>query len=235
MKSGSGRSLAEWAARLLDRDERDAVLGDLSESGESSGRALLDILGLVIRRHAALWNDWRPWFAALIVALPATLLLIGVSFYVSCTYQRLVHPMAFDERALTGHQGFLLLCQTMLLLLWSWACGFVVGSASRRTLWASVASSLSVCSFCLARFGEAPVPALCLLLFLPPAILGARQSLRIPQIRSVPAFTLATVVTVLMISLWSNGSLWTPNWALLGPAWCVAIMARQPRAVFRAR
>jgi len=42
------------AARLLAADERDAVLGDLAESGESDVHALRGVLGLVVRRHLSL-------------------------------------------------------------------------------------------------------------------------------------------------------------------------------------
>ena len=42
--------LLEVAARLLERDEREAVLGDVQETGEGAWRGLLDVLGLVVRR-----------------------------------------------------------------------------------------------------------------------------------------------------------------------------------------
>jgi hypothetical protein len=43
-------SVVEAAAQLLDRDEREAVLGDLLEAGESAWRGLIDVVGLVVRR-----------------------------------------------------------------------------------------------------------------------------------------------------------------------------------------
>ena len=50
--------LIERVTRLLEPDEREAVLGDLAE-GESSGlRGLLEVLGLVLCRQVARW-DWR--------------------------------------------------------------------------------------------------------------------------------------------------------------------------------
>src|SRR5260370_28185090 len=51
---------------------------------------------------------------------------------------------------------------------------FVVGSMSRRTLWASAALCCSPCLFCLARFRIGSLSRLCLLLFLPRAILELR-------------------------------------------------------------
>jgi hypothetical protein len=54
--------LAPWlvaaASQLLEPGERDAVNGDLEEAGESGWRALLDVLGLVVRRQAALWRHF---------------------------------------------------------------------------------------------------------------------------------------------------------------------------------
>lgn len=55
--------LAERVSRLLELKERDAVWGDITESGESGFRALSGLLGLVARRQAALWMDLRPWIA----------------------------------------------------------------------------------------------------------------------------------------------------------------------------
>jgi hypothetical protein len=56
-------SSVDIVSRLLEADEREAVRGDLTEAGASGGRALCDVLGLVVRRQAALGMDWRPWLA----------------------------------------------------------------------------------------------------------------------------------------------------------------------------
>jgi hypothetical protein len=110
-------SLLQAAARLLERHERDAVLGDLTETGASAWQGLSGVLGLVIRREIALWYDWRPWIAAFGVALPGSFLLMGVSLSVSCTYQRLTGGTVSGVCAPTGPEGFLLLtCQALLLL-----------------------------------------------------------------------------------------------------------------------
>src|SRR5579885_3526481 len=104
-----GQLLLERVARLLESEERDAVLGDLLEAGEGAARGLIEILGLFIRRQAALWQDWRPWLAAFGVALPATLLLMGVSLSVTCTYQRLAEHKLCSACAPTGQEGVRLL------------------------------------------------------------------------------------------------------------------------------
>ncbi len=117
-------SLVEFAARPLNRDEREAVLGDSIESGESASRALAGMLGLVVRRQALLWKSWRPWLSVFSLACPAPYLLVSVSISVTCTFERLM-GMKICHWAPTGHEGFLmLLCHIFLLITWSWAAGF---------------------------------------------------------------------------------------------------------------
>ena len=225
-----GWSLAEIATHLLERDEREAVLGDLSEADESAWHGLLDVLGLVIRRQLLLWKSWRPWLSAFGLTLPGSFLLMGASVSVSSTYQRiqgLMGPRFLDVPSLTMQDGFLLLCQIFLLVALSWASGFVLGSMSRRTLWASAALCCSPCLFCLARFRIESLSRLCLLLFLPPAILGVRQGVRIMRIKMRSAIVLAVAVTVLMIPTRSRG-LGIFNCALIWPAWYIVATARRP-------
>src|SRR6266436_2244279 len=119
-----GWSLAEIATHLLQRDEREAVLGDLSETDESAWRGLLDVLGLVIRRQLLLWKSWRPWLSGFGLALPGSFLLMGASVEVSLTYQQLAGPRILDRQVF-------LMCQVFLLAAWSWSGGFVVGRLSR--------------------------------------------------------------------------------------------------------
>jgi hypothetical protein len=52
--------LFDLVSHLLERDERDAVQGDLLESGESPWQSLLAVLGLVIRREAAFVDQLAP-------------------------------------------------------------------------------------------------------------------------------------------------------------------------------
>lgn len=66
--------------RLLERDERLAVEGDLAESGERGVAAFRQVLGLVARREAARWRNWRPW-AAMGMAIPMARWLARKSSY----------------------------------------------------------------------------------------------------------------------------------------------------------
>ena len=71
--------VVEPVSRFLERDEREAVLGDLAESRQTGPRALLDVLDVVIRRQARLWMTWRPWLVSVCLILPVGMLLSIVS------------------------------------------------------------------------------------------------------------------------------------------------------------
>jgi hypothetical protein len=223
---GIGWSLAHVASQLLEREEGEAALGDLVEAGESAWQVLLDLLGLIIRRHAALWKNWRPWLAAFGLALPCTLLLMGVSVSVSRSYQQLINPA---DAGLAMGPGFLLLtCNVLLLVGWSWTGGFVIGSLSRRTLWVSAALCCLPCLFCLSRFRIESLSRLCLFLFLLPAIWGVCRGVQITRIKLSAALVLAVAVTVLTIPSSSGKHPRIPNWVLSWPAWYLVATAQRP-------
>jgi hypothetical protein len=186
-------SLVEMTAQLLESDQRDAVLGDLVEAGESASQSLFGIVSLVCRKQVALWTNWRPWLAAFGVTLPASFLLMGVSLSVS---QGIVSPR--------GSGVFKLLSQLLLLLGWSWSGGYLVGTLSRRTLWMSIVLCCSPCVFCLARFRVPSVSRFSLLLFLLPAVYGVFHGLR--KVRFKPGTTLvfALTLTLLMMATWNS-------------------------------
>jgi hypothetical protein len=218
--------LTGWVSKLLDGDEREAVLGDLLETNEGSLRGFLDVFGLVFRRQVGLWKNPRPWLAGIAVTLPSSYLLTYVSLSVSCTYQRLVNHKNYGWHWPTGHEGFpLLLCHIFLLIAWSWSAGYIVSRVSRRTLWVSSALSVLPAAFflCMHPFGF--VSRVCLFLFLLPAILGARRGLLNIRIPLRSSLLLALTTTVAMISAWSNHALWDPNWILISLAWCLVAMA----------
>jgi hypothetical protein len=220
--------LIEVAARLLERDEREAVLGDLLESGEGAWQGLLDVLGLAVRRQLLLWKSWQPWLASLGLALPGSLLLMGFSVSVSLIYEDLVDPRLLVGASHPIHEGLLqLVCRGLLLIGGSWACGFAMGSMSRRTLWVSIVSSCLPCLFCLVRFREPSLSRLCLFLFLLPAIWGVRQALRRVRINLGFASFLAIAITTLTIVPINSRGVWALNWSLVWPAWYIVVTAQR--------
>lgn len=126
-----------WLVRVLacalEPAERDVVLGDLAESGEGVGSATRNLLGLIVRRQIGLWLFWRPWLA-----------LFGVSCLAGLSLSRIVFRLHVDlykygagyATSLTAHQEVaFLLCLAGALTVWSWTCGFVLGSLSGRAVW----------------------------------------------------------------------------------------------------
>jgi hypothetical protein len=47
--------------------------------GESGGKALRQVLGLIVRRQTALWRGWRPWAALVFLVIPLGILFGVVS------------------------------------------------------------------------------------------------------------------------------------------------------------
>jgi hypothetical protein len=226
--TGSSSQLVDLVSRLLPPGEREVVQGDLLEGGESAWQSLLAVVGLVIRREAALWRNWRPWLAAFGLAVPSSFLLMGFSLSVSHAYQQLVGSPILHATGVTVGPGLaLFLCNVLLLAAWSWTGGFVVGSVSRRTVWVSAALSFAPCVFCLERFRVESLSRLCLLLFLPVALWGARRGLQVARIKRGSAIALAIAVTALTIPTWSTSGAWIPNWALSWPAWFLVATARR--------
>lgn len=234
----AGRRLVDLASRLLDGNEREAVLGDLRETAEPLWRAVMGVLGLALRRQASLWKSWRPWLTGFGVALPSSYLLMGASLSVAGSYMRLLCPELLAQASLSKPSAVLmLLCHAFLLIGWSWTGGFVVGSVSRRTLWATALLCCSPCMRCLSLFRIASLSKFCLLLFLLPAICGVHRGLRISGLRLPSALTVALSLTLLMIPTWSDGhwrwwssQQWNWNWALNLPAWYLVFAAWKARS-----
>jgi hypothetical protein len=213
--------LLATVSRFLEPDEREAVQGDLIEAGESGWQAIRGVSGLLLRRQAELWQNWRPWLAAFGLAVPGSFLLMGFSISVSHGFQQLIGPGLRPGLAL-------LLCNVILLIGWAWSGAFLIGALSRRTLWVSAIVSFTPCLFCLERFRIESLSRFCLLLFLPPAIFGVAKSLHIARIKLGPALVLACVLTLLTAPSWGSKGAWIPNWALSWPAWYLVATAEKP-------
>lgn len=137
----AGWWLADLTSQLLDPQERAAVRGDLTEARVSGGRALLEVLGLVVRRHVALWAEWRPWVALLTIVVPIGIMLSHATRWWADAY-------AFDTLIYLGYPPWgrdlpeLVWSATIsaaALAGWSWTSGYVLAALSRRTAWHSCA------------------------------------------------------------------------------------------------
>jgi hypothetical protein len=225
-------SAMEQLGRLLEPDERDAILGDLAEGKASPLRALFELSGLIIRRHSERWRDWRPWLAVVTIVVPVGATLSHVArwwadvdaiyawAYVSnWTGAHLDSPGARTD--LIHHTTrFLLHCLT--LAAWSWTAGTALGLIARRTL--SVLGPLFCLTVVFATLGTMTTAranaanaaifstltydvvfpwALRVVLVMAPAILGMRADLAGRSRR----LTMATAVMVVALTAWNAGQL----------------------------
>jgi hypothetical protein len=221
-------SLVEFAARPLDRNEREAVIGDSFEAGDTFWKALAGVLGLVVRRQFLRWRSWRPWFATFLLALPAGYLLIYVSMSVACTSERLM-GIKVGHWAPTGHEGiWMLLCHIFLLVTWAWTSGFAVSSLSPRTLCLTIV----LCCATLLPFGMhhafGSISPFFSLLFVAPALWGLRQGKLTARLSLWTALLLATTMTAVTAAAWIENALWVLNWFLLFPVWYLVATASRP-------
>lgn len=223
--------LIRRVAQLLERDEREVVLGDLAEGEEAGLRGLLEVLGLVLRRQAARW-DWRSGLIGAGLSFAGSLLLMGISVSLSLSgVEMLRSGMASPGTFSQGHVLSELISQSVLLLGCAWSCGYFVAHFSRRSLWTSGFLCCLPCCFCFTRFCIESLSPWCLLLFLAPAVAGGRRALRGRLLRRGPVLMLAFAVTASMLVCWVNeGSHWTLvarvfDPLLVGPAWYLAFIS----------
>ena len=100
------------------------------------------LLGLVVRRQAALWKDWRPWLVLVGLIVPLGMLLSIVSRFTADRSATYIWLYANNwDWALLKYTEFwyefvdsvaLVFAWCLTLVCWSWTAGFVLGSLSRR-------------------------------------------------------------------------------------------------------
>ena len=227
--------------RMLEPDERAAVRGDLTESGETGGRALVAVMGLVLRRQAALWKAWQPWAVLVGIAVPfgwgLGLISWGLSHnsanYFLAYARQWNNPIIRED-----FPGF----AAGTLMSWlgascgSWISSFGLGFMSRRTipingaLYGAAMSLGYVASpyiFSGARHwhpvsGSALYQAVSLavlaIVVVFPSVLGIRQGLRLathrPFIQTI--LRAATIATLVMFAV-AFGNFWRVTGALTHP------------------
>jgi hypothetical protein len=216
---GAGWRSVEAAAGLLAPVEREVVLGDLAETDREVWRALGDVLGLAARRQLSQWRSWRPWAASVGLALPASLFLMGCSVAASA-----------DLACALGEPGqvqllWFSLPRLLLVIAWAWMAGFVVGSVSRATLWASLLACAVPCLYCLSKWPGEGLSHLRLVVFFLPGLCGVWRGRREMQLGPNWAVLLAAMAMLTPL-MWSRGG-WVYGCWLLWPGGYVAAMARR--------
>jgi hypothetical protein len=147
-----GWRLAELASLMLESDERAAVCGDLLESGESGPRALYGVMGLVLRRQAALLANWSSLLAFTVFVVPFSLLLGLISriladdsavylwlYFNNWTWSFLENSGARELLTRSLAEMFL---QYLTLACWAYTAGYLLNLIARR------ASHLNAAFFC---------------------------------------------------------------------------------------
>jgi hypothetical protein len=213
--------LADLISRALVADERDAVLGDLAESSATDAQAFRDVLGLVIRRQAALWKDWRPWLALITVSGPAAIVLslssvrlwgsYDLYFWIARNYAD-IDPAVLQETHLTLAPGILLTLRgSIVMACLAWTTGFVVGALSRRTIW--VSGGLFCTLLLYGGVHSVPVPRILLALIFVPALAGMYLGLHPSQRPVMRGLLWAAAIATALVGhqtwlWWPTRSLW---------------------------
>jgi len=225
--------LVDLLSGLLRVDEREAVCGDLAESGVSGGRALLDLLGVVLRRQASLWKHWRPWLALIGIVAPVGLLLVNFPQSLSGSYHlyswiiqnyRDIDPAMLEDIGLSLRRGIpALACYGFLMLSWSWTGGFALASLSRR---AAVCNGVLLCGvWGTLYFGITPEPRISSAIFLLPFFLGMRQGLRSGTLPVKPAILLASVMATATAFVIGTGGWGYKGPGQLRPLWLTLVLS----------
>jgi cytochrome c biogenesis protein CcmG/thiol:disulfide interchange protein DsbE len=221
--------LVTLLATALEPGERDAVLGDLAESGATGPQTLRDVLGLVVRRQAALWRNWRPWMILLVLAVPAAamlslychLLAYGSSVPLWFCLENwdpayLQPPLRADLLGAIGQD----LRALVTLGCWSWIAGLTLGLVARRTI--RVTGFLFCVVLALGTLWENPrlfqplydvlVPILLqAIVVLLPALAGIRRGLRLthpPRIFKATLWVAAIAALLIVPRMWFWGLFW---------------------------
>ncbi|MGC2658194.1 MAG: hypothetical protein WA324_09595 [Bryobacteraceae bacterium] len=222
--------LAKLALHLVEPAERIAVEGDLKEAGANGLAALRDVLGLVVRRQAALWQNWRPWLALIGVAgltavfLSESLVHLGVDAGLRLdTYLR--YGVRYETGVTARNDLVFLAITTLALLAWSWTGALALAALSGRAVWItlplfylvamdSYRAHLMVAGAVTVKPGV-PVALLALgwllplsplaLLFVLAAVAGARRGSRHALAPRSSAVLASSVAALTVLVFWTGG------------------------------
>jgi hypothetical protein len=228
--TGRGWWVVDLLCGLLDRDERAAVCGDLVEANASTGRAVLEVGGLVIRRQAALWLGWRPWLALVTIVVPLGFLLsVSSRWFADAIAAHLWLYIRLGEWSYLTFPGWrrdvidavtITVAGFATLAVWSWTAGYVLARLSRRAWW-TLGFAL-VLAIVFGTIGSATIaggvhltPIVRVVLVLLPAWSGLRRGITGDTLGAVRALviTVAAIALTAFMSKALEGSL-TYGWEL---------------------
>ena len=224
--------LAAVLSGMLEPDDRDAVRGDIAESGVDGRRALRDVLSVIVHRQAAAWMHWRPWLTLAVLVVPFGLLLGYASrSWTDFSVVQIIELARQWDWVLVDNPGSrealmryvaYLAASVAALAGWSWTCGFALGCLSRRTRLVSamllcllvVVSSIGSTTgpryarpalFALAYYGVIVPLFIQVTLVVLPAMSGLSRSV---QRRSLPLLpVLGWAAAIAIITAWTEPAL----------------------------
>ncbi|MEI9970457.1 MAG: hypothetical protein WDM87_18280 [Terracidiphilus sp.] len=139
---------------MLEPEDREALCGDLAESGVSGFDALCDVMDLVIRRQVASLREVRPWLLLTLLAIPLGFLLSVISRETadgSAIYLWLyTDNWNLDLARTLGYWRALAECLPSVylsgsaLVCSSLAAGLLIGTIVRRGRWLSTVGLITV-------------------------------------------------------------------------------------------
>lgn len=188
--------LAHRLARTLDPQERDALLGDQKELGQSGGRAAREALGLVVRRQYQLSTADESGIGAWWRLIPIFAILLSHSVKIS----RWLDAAYFPDNLL------LYSCWGTIVAVLSWTTGFLLGSFSGRARRVNsallTAFWLAYLSYLSARY-ELSTAALTLhgLLFVLPVVTGFRSGVIRKSLSTFKSVIIAALPPLILLSL----------------------------------
>lgn len=193
-----------FLSRLLPREDREVVLGDICESGLTTHEAFLDLLGLLIRRTVDPFGHWRAW-VCLVVAPLLSLLLIGVSVSLAELVCRHIHH---------GDLSLLIVLErlrlSILLIVVSISAAMAALRVARAAAIFLLIAAIVPAIVCCCHFQVAGTPRICVFLFLPPILFGAWFGYRVQRSFRI----LGTAAALVFVCVLGRAGLSEP-WMLL--------------------
>jgi hypothetical protein len=185
--------------RTLEPELQDAVVGDVAELNIRDGRAVCELLGLVLRRQALLWKTWRPWLGLIGIVGPVGVFLshicvgvLGGLFMQVLVYWEFGVPYSSGLTEAQEIESFV--CGSLAVVCFSWTGGFVLGMLSGGTLYVN-GTLLCLIWFCLCG-------PLGILISLARLFLNAVHLMPLPHIPGlVPEFVFFAVLHLTLVTL----------------------------------
>ncbi len=202
--------LAERLSRVLEAGEREAVIGDIAESGATGTQALRDVLGLIVRRNGRVWLA----LAALTGQAWALLIFVGMPLRAFDIWWK--YGVRNEDGLSVGQDLMILTCHCAALICYSWTSSFALTFFSRHKIrinalllclvWLFAVSALTTPGMPL--HSTAVLVTLEALLVVIPSLGGMRQAFGIRAIgpSQIALLTSATAITAAL-------AIWTSAWS----------------------